>query len=42
MFKKLIEHMERFKGMNKKDVQEDYEEMAKYMENHPEHMKELE
>lgn len=42
MFKKLIEHMERFRGMNKKDVQDDYEEMAEYMKDHPEHMEELE
>lgn len=42
MFKKLIDHMERFRGMNKKDVHEDYEDMVGYMEKHPDDMEILE
>lgn len=40
MFQKFIKHMERFMKIDKSPVDEDYEEMAEYVDTHPEYFEE--
>ena len=42
MFQKLIKHMERFRSIDKSSVDEDYEEMQEYVDNHPHYSNEME
>lgn len=42
MFKKLITHMERFRGLNKSDVDDDYKDLAEYMSTHDNYREEME
>ena len=41
MFQKFIKHMERFVKIDKSPVDEDYEEMAEYVDTHPEYFEEI-
>jgi len=41
MFQKFIKHMERFIKADKSPVDEDYEEMAEYVDTHPEYFEEM-